>query len=305
MKKLYLSLIVIALFSAKSFAQIEVYSNNNVGIGTSSIVSSMLSVNHTGSSSWTSYFFKESTDYSTGAIWARKDKPIGGGTFGYGIYGYIPSGDGKAIAIKGKSYSGTAYSSGRAYGIRGEAGNATDGWNYGVYGQLLGSNEGAGVYGTLYDDRDVGGRYAGYFYGNTKIIGTLYVNSTSYTSDKNAKKEIKDLEKGNIEKLKQLKAKKYKYKTPKELGINESGSMDTTVTEMATEMQEFYNKEHVGLIAQELQEVYPELVSEDQEGYLGIDYNGLIPILLEAIKEQQTTIEELADEVDKLKKQNE
>ena len=44
-----------------------------------------------------------------------------------------------------------------------------------------------------------------------------------------------------------------------------------------------------GFIAQDLQLIYPEMVRDDsQSGYLRVDYRSMIPILLEAIKEQQT-----------------
>jgi hypothetical protein len=49
----------------------------------------------------------------------------------------------------------------------------------------------------------------------------------------------------------------------------------------------------IGLIAQEVQAVYPELVQTNEEGMLSVNYNGLVPVLLEAIKEQQAQIEEL------------
>jgi len=53
----------------------------------------------------------------------------------------------------------------------------------------------------------------------------------------------------------------------------------------------------VGLIAQQVREVVPEIVSEwaDQgaEDYLAVDYNRLVAIMIEAMKEQQSTIEQL------------
>jgi hypothetical protein len=53
-----------------------------------------------------------------------------------------------------------------------------------------------------------------------------------------------------------------------------------------------------GVIAQELQAVFPEMVSviDEEEGYLGVSYVQLIPVLLEAIKEQQGMIDELKEE---------
>ena len=43
----------------------------------------------------------------------------------------------------------------------------------------------------------------------------------------------------------------------------------------------------LGLLAQEVQKVLPELVKENADGKLGVNYSGLIPVLLQAIKEQQ------------------
>ncbi len=43
----------------------------------------------------------------------------------------------------------------------------------------------------------------------------------------------------------------------------------------------------LGLLAQEVQKVLPELVKEGDNGKLGVNYSGLIPVLLEALKEQQ------------------
>ena len=47
-----------------------------------------------------------------------------------------------------------------------------------------------------------------------------------------------------------------------------------------------------GVIAQDVQKVFPEMVSiiDEENGYLGVSYIQLIPVLLEAIKEQQTII---------------
>ena len=47
-----------------------------------------------------------------------------------------------------------------------------------------------------------------------------------------------------------------------------------------------------GVIAQELREVFPELVVESEDG-LSVNYNGIIGVLIEAIKDQQKQIDEL------------
>ncbi len=46
-----------------------------------------------------------------------------------------------------------------------------------------------------------------------------------------------------------------------------------------------------GLLAQEVQKVYPELVKQNPAGELSVNYTGLIPVLLESVKEQQQQIE--------------
>ena len=50
--------------------------------------------------------------------------------------------------------------------------------------------------------------------------------------------------------------------------------------------------DQIGLIAQEVQSVYPELISENEEGMLSVSYTKMVPILLEAIKEQQVQIQD-------------
>jgi hypothetical protein len=48
-----------------------------------------------------------------------------------------------------------------------------------------------------------------------------------------------------------------------------------------------------------LQQVCPELVYENSNGLLSINYLEIIPILIEAIKEQQIEIEELKNKIHK------
>jgi hypothetical protein len=50
---------------------------------------------------------------------------------------------------------------------------------------------------------------------------------------------------------------------------------------------------HVGVIAQEIQKVLPEVVSEDDDGYLSVSYGNIVGVLIEAIKELKQEIEEL------------
>lgn len=49
-----------------------------------------------------------------------------------------------------------------------------------------------------------------------------------------------------------------------------------------------------GFIAQEVRKIYPELVYEDEDGTLGIDYISFIPLLVDAVKGLQAKVEELS-----------
>lgn len=48
-----------------------------------------------------------------------------------------------------------------------------------------------------------------------------------------------------------------------------------------------------GLVAEELEEVLPEAVRHDPSGLVGINYNAIVTVLVEAFKEQQTRIDQL------------
>ena len=57
----------------------------------------------------------------------------------------------------------------------------------------------------------------------------------------------------------------------------------------------------IGIIAQELQEIIPEVVFRNKEGYLGIHYNILNSYLVESVKEQQKLIDEIDTDIIDLK----
>jgi trimeric autotransporter adhesin len=50
------------------------------------------------------------------------------------------------------------------------------------------------------------------------------------------------------------------------------------------------NKDDIGLLAQEVERVFPELIIVDSLGYRQVAYHKFIPILLQAIKEQDSII---------------
>jgi hypothetical protein len=58
----------------------------------------------------------------------------------------------------------------------------------------------------------------------------------------------------------------------------------------------------VGVIAQEIEKVLPEVVTERENGYKAVKYEKIVPLLIEAIKEQSDTIEKLTERINKLEK---
>ena len=53
----------------------------------------------------------------------------------------------------------------------------------------------------------------------------------------------------------------------------------------------------VGVVAQEVQKIHPEIVEERKNGYLGVDYKRLVPLLIQGIKELKQEVEELKKKV--------
>ena len=61
------------------------------------------------------------------------------------------------------------------------------------------------------------------------------------------------------------------------------------------------NKKHYGFIAQELENLYPELVSNNELGFKTVNYIEIIPILLSQMKNMQHEIDKLKEEIKKIK----
>jgi len=57
-------------------------------------------------------------------------------------------------------------------------------------------------------------------------------------------------------------------------------------------------KKQIGVIAQEVEKILPELVEMRPDGYKGVHYDNIVGLLIEAIKEQQKQIDELKEKID-------
>ena len=109
-----------------------------------------------------------------------------------------------------------------------------------------------------------------------------------YSSDRRFKDNIFTIE-SPIDKIKKISGVEFDW--------NEKGPDWTRSKEFGNPSGSLHD---VGVVAQEIQEILPEAVRTREDGYLAVDYEKIIPLLIEGIKEQQTTIEDLQSRIKKL-----
>ena len=71
------------------------------------------------------------------------------------------------------------------------------------------------------------------------------------------------------------------------------GSTLSKLLQIDGKSYEMKGKQKIGVLAQEIKEVFPELVSEDDNEMLAVNYQGLVPVLINALKEQDEKINRL------------
>lgn len=112
------------------------------------------------------------------------------------------------------------------------------------------------------------------------FVGNIYGDGFSFTSDETVKENIKPLG-STLSRL--MGVTGYSYNFKEEYINNLSKRSDN------------YSKTDFGFIAQNLEKSFPELVNKPDSvnPTYSVNYMGMIPVLLEAIKEQQVQIDEL------------
>lgn len=190
----------------------------------------------------------------------------------HGVGGYMGVRGTASVTGTGNRYAGYFYAANGTssnYGTYAYAYGPANSTNYGIYAYASGVSPST--------------NYAGYFAGNVYVSGTI-----TSASDARLKKDIRSLV-GALDRIKGLRPSTYLFDDSriKMLGL------PTT--------------RQIGLIAEDVKAVAPELVLEvpvaDTLGVRGseapkqtvqtVNYIGLIPVLVGAIKEQQTQIEAL------------
>ena len=132
-----------------------------------------------------------------------------------------------------------------------------------------GVHEGTSIGGIYYDP------YGSQFNSNPNSV--VYQGQFVQGSDRKLKKNITNTKKG-IKDIMSMKVKDYRWKS------NPKTSLKS-----------------IGLIAQDLQETHPELVTTLNDT-LNVDYTGIVPILIKAMQDQQKQIDDLKNQLKRNKK---
>lgn len=285
-------LFFLSAIGLNSFSQIKVSNNNYVGINYSSTPSSRFVINAAGNSAYQAYIYNPNISVSGAALATISEKGTSSGThiMAHLSQTYLGSGN-YLYGIKSCAYSSTAYTTGRAYGIYGQAGNASSGYNYAVYGSLYGTNYGAAVFGAIngLSDVQLTAQFAGYFRGNVKCENVVFATAFTVTSDEKYKTNVTDIDPTvAISDISMISPKKYNLK---QFEIVQTGADTTSVTKYFNESDQLFTKAKYGVIAQDLQKVFPDLVYDDGTGNLSVDYIQLVPVMISVIQAQQKKIE--------------
>ncbi len=106
--------------------------------------------------------------------------------------------------------------------------------------------------------------------GTETVTGALTAGSFNYPSDARLKKDILPLA-GALDKVNQLQGVSFTWKKD--------------------------DAKDIGVIAQEVEKIVPEIVKTDANGMKSVEYGNMVALLIEAVKEQQKQIEDLKKQV--------
>lgn len=156
--------------------------------------------------------------------------------------------------------------------------------------------------------------------GSASSIRQVKVNGNLvFGSDARMKKNIKDVS-SSLNRITQLQPVTYnfvekeeKQEIPaallKKMSKEEVDSMNVEIKNMPKNNQEILDRNIYGFLAQDVEKLFPDLVYKDSAGIMSIDYIGIIPLLVDAVREQQTQItdqnQQIAKLINSLEKQDE
>lgn len=207
------------------------------------------------------------------------------------------------------------------------------GYGYGIYGTVSANKGAGVCGQTIYsnDTTIVDSKYAGLFIGNTKVVGNLTVTGSMRgillgEAVPESGEQLQPLsserstsgatEQGTVnDKLSQLSAMSYYHQptnivttserlvsdipAPKGDEVNDIAQLDESkleyeeVEEVDVIGEQLQQKKHYTLDVDQLEDIFPELVYQDEKGLRHINYMEMIPLLIESINELNKKIESL------------
>src|SRR5262245_7140409 len=217
---------------------------------------------------------------SSGAMGIRgwSFAPQGGGVFGgttnnqgYGVLGDasvnngtgVRGDSGGGVGVRGVSWNGDGIEGSTASAVKSGAYLHNDHWN-GGYGVFASAN---GVGHAVHGRNDSANGWAGYF------EGRVFTTTSYQSSDARLKKDIKSVAYG-LDQIAQLRPVTFRWKERRHTQALQ-----------------------IGLIAQEVQKIIPEVVNTDEKsGMMSVNYTALVPVMMKALQEQQAQIKRLEEE---------
>ena len=204
------------------------------------------------------YYTAQTNSIGFGEIAGRKENATAGNTAGYLAFGTRPNGGNMTERMRINSVGSVLV--GTAANIAASAKIFALGSGVGI---ALGYGTGSAQYRHFYMNSGDGAMYV---FNNTNYGSFSAAGAWTNASDRRIKKDIVDIKYGLADVLK-IQPRSYQMK------------------EVAGD--------YIGLIAQEMEEIIPEVVSGDPEKQLTLDYGSLVAVAFKAIQEQQVIIESL------------
>lgn len=285
-------------FAAANGAKIDLFQGGNYGFGIqanvlqifSPVVTTRVGIGYGTSGSFTEAMSVIGSNVGIGTAAPSDKLEISGGDI--------------KITNTGGAYNGMLYSGDVNWGFKIQRTAATDDYNVRMsyYPSGTGTRR-AGIYNVnsgawvLYADQNVtpnivmnniasvgigmvpSGTY------KVEVNGTLKTTGIKETSDIRWKKNILTLDSA-LFKLKELRGVSYYWRADEFKDKN------------------FETTPQIGLIAQEVEKIFPQLVGTDKGGFKSVEYSKMVAVLIEAIKEQQKIIEGQRSEVENVKAEN-
>ena len=298
MKKISIIMVFFAVSTVKVYSQLKVDSLGNVGIGGQTEASSKIKVASVLPNGLSIDIDRRNADNSTNNVGLNVLlRP--NSSFAFGVNSIV-------------THLDNAFTSDYSAGCIGEAYGSTQS-NYGLAGLISPAEHGAAIYGTpFFSYLSPNRSLAALFWGPTCIEGDLTVSGSvngiilgaSTSSNSLNHPDVNRLTNSIVsERLKGLSASSF-YITDRNAGFTitdapqneKSKSINLSPAErekLEGMKKQTLTKQHYGLSAEELEEVFPDLVYENEDGTKSINYVEMVPILVQAINELNAKIEVL------------